>query len=148
MATNIEFVNGSATSNDNYTGIPHSISIDTSNKQIRIHDGKTKGGFTTGTDYTLTQLTDKTLPTFNQKWGKLSVTAPLTIALTAKDKKAVLEQFVYLESTVSTGSVTFSGATWMGDDLTGFGTAQDKVALVRILYIDAKVYLQLVFKSN
>lgn len=44
MTIDIKFKRGTAAQNNNFTGAPGEISIDTDQGTIRVHDGSTKGG--------------------------------------------------------------------------------------------------------
>ena len=61
MATQVQFRRGTSGQNDAFTGALAEITVDTTNKVIRVHDGATPGGLisvsTTGTQ----TLTNKTL---------------------------------------------------------------------------------------
>ena len=45
MTRILQIRRGSATQNDNFTGLAGEITMDTTNKTLRIHDGETLGGF-------------------------------------------------------------------------------------------------------
>lgn len=61
MATQVQFRRGSSTENDAFTGALAEITVDTTNKVIRIHDGSTAGGFVSVGTTTTQTLTNKTL---------------------------------------------------------------------------------------
>ena len=44
MAKQVQFRRGTATENNAFTGAVGEISVDTTNKQLRVHDGSTAGG--------------------------------------------------------------------------------------------------------
>src|SRR6056300_333345 len=44
MAKQVQFRRGTAAENDAFTGAVGEITVDTTNKQIRVHDGSTAGG--------------------------------------------------------------------------------------------------------
>jgi len=61
MATQVQFRRGTSGQNDAFTGAIAEITVDTTDKVIRVHDGATPGGFV-GVSTTGTQtLTNKTL---------------------------------------------------------------------------------------
>jgi len=45
MSTQVQFRRGSTSENNSFTGVEGEISIDTTIKTIRVHDGSTAGGF-------------------------------------------------------------------------------------------------------
>ncbi len=45
MAKAVQFRRGTSTENDNFTGLVGEVVVDTTNKELRVHDGSTKGGF-------------------------------------------------------------------------------------------------------
>lgn len=45
MSTQIQQLRGNTSENNNFTGAPGVITVDTERKDIRVHDGVTKGGF-------------------------------------------------------------------------------------------------------
>lgn len=45
MTRVLQLRRGSTTQNDNFTGLPGEITMDTDAKTVRIHDGETLGGF-------------------------------------------------------------------------------------------------------
>ena len=44
MPTTLQFRRGTATQNDAFTGSVGELTIDTTNKTVRVHDGATAGG--------------------------------------------------------------------------------------------------------
>lgn len=44
MAKHLQMVRGTSAQNDTYTGLSGEITVDTTNKTIRVHDGSTAGG--------------------------------------------------------------------------------------------------------
>ncbi|MBQ7409279.1 MAG: hypothetical protein IJV03_01815, partial [Alphaproteobacteria bacterium] len=44
MARQIQIRRGSASENDNFTGTIGEVTMDTTNKTLRVHDGETLGG--------------------------------------------------------------------------------------------------------
>lgn len=44
MTEHIQLVGGSKTNQDGYTGLPRELTVDTSNNDLRLHDGTTPGG--------------------------------------------------------------------------------------------------------
>ena len=61
--TQIQYRRGSQAQNDAFTGALGEITVDTTNKTIRIHDGSTVGGNTAVTTYATQTLINKTLST-------------------------------------------------------------------------------------
>jgi hypothetical protein len=59
--TQIQYRRGSQAQNDAFTGALGEITVDTTNKTIRIHDGSTVGGNTAVTTYATQTLLNKTL---------------------------------------------------------------------------------------
>lgn len=49
MSTQIQFRRGSSTQSDSFTGALGEITVDTTNKTLRVHDGSTSGGTTLAT---------------------------------------------------------------------------------------------------
>lgn len=45
MADQVQFRGGTAAENDAFTGVTKEITVDTTNKQLRVHDGAKQGGF-------------------------------------------------------------------------------------------------------
>ena len=45
MTRILQIRRGSAAQNDNFTGLSGEITMDTTNKTLRVHDGETLGGF-------------------------------------------------------------------------------------------------------
>lgn len=78
--TQLQFRRGTNTQNDAFTGALAEITVDTTNKVIRVHDGSTAGGFV-GVSTTATQtLTNKTLSATTIS-GNLTPSANLTYNL-------------------------------------------------------------------
>ena len=50
MAKAVQFRRGTSTENDAFTGLEGEITVDTTNKELRVHDGATKGGVATARD--------------------------------------------------------------------------------------------------
>jgi len=48
MSTQVQFRRGTAAENDAFTGAVGEVTVDTTNKALRVHDGATAGGFTPG----------------------------------------------------------------------------------------------------
>jgi hypothetical protein len=61
--TQIQYRRGSQAQNDAFTGALGEITVDTTNKTIRIHDGSTVGGNTAVTTFATQTLINKTLST-------------------------------------------------------------------------------------
>ena len=77
MATQIQYRRGTSAQSDAFTGALGEITVDTTNKTIRVHDGATAGGNTVVTTYATQTLLAKTLnsPTVA---GAATVTATIT----------------------------------------------------------------------
>ena len=58
--TQIQYRRGSQAQNDAFTGALGEITVDTTNKTIRIHDGSTVGGNTAVTTFATQTLINKT----------------------------------------------------------------------------------------
>ncbi len=56
MSTQVQFRRGTAAENDAFTGAVGEITIDTTNKALRVHDGVAAGGFTPGFEATTKML--------------------------------------------------------------------------------------------
>ena len=63
MATQIQYRRGTGAQNDAFTGALGEITVDTTNKTIRVHDGVTAGGNTIVNTYTAQTLSFKTMAT-------------------------------------------------------------------------------------
>ena len=61
MSTQIQYRRGTGVQNDAFTGALGEITVDTTNKTIRVHDGTTVGGNTIVNTYTAQTLSFKTL---------------------------------------------------------------------------------------
>lgn len=61
MATRLQIRQGTNTENDNFTGAPGELTFDTTNKEIRIHDGTTQGGITIANKQLLDTKLDKNI---------------------------------------------------------------------------------------
>jgi len=48
MPTTVQFRRGTTAENDNFTGAVGELSVDTTLKQVRLHDGVTAGGHVVG----------------------------------------------------------------------------------------------------
>ena len=63
MSTQIQYRRGTGAQNDAFTGALGEITVDTTNKTIRVHDGVTAGGNTIVNTYTAQTLSFKTMAT-------------------------------------------------------------------------------------
>ena len=61
MSTQIQYRRGTSAQNDSFIGALAEITVDTTNKTLRVHDGATAGGFTTVGLATSQSLSNKTL---------------------------------------------------------------------------------------
>jgi hypothetical protein len=81
MAIQVQIRRGTSAENDAFTGAVGEISVDNTNKVVRVHDGSTLGGFAlVGTTATQT-LTNKTLSGNTTVSGNLIPSANLTYNL-------------------------------------------------------------------
>jgi hypothetical protein len=108
--TQIQYRRGSQAQNDAFTGALGEITVDTTNKTIRIHDGSTVGGNTAVTTFATQTLINKTLSTPSVT-GTLSSTG--LINTTANIICSVLDAgsiectgLVYANSTAQSTSTT------------------------------------------
>lgn len=61
MATRLQIRQGTNTENNNFTGASGELTFDTTNKEIRIHDGTTQGGITIANKQLLDTKLDKSI---------------------------------------------------------------------------------------
>ena len=61
MTTQIQYRRGTTAQNNSFTGALGEITVDTTLKTLRVHDGATQGGFATAGETTTQTLTNKTL---------------------------------------------------------------------------------------
>jgi len=83
MPTVVQFRRGTTSENNNFTGSEGEISIDTSLKVIRVHDGATEGGFPLAGTTAVQTLTNKTIDA-----PVITGTASFTTGLTAGSVQA------------------------------------------------------------
>jgi len=84
MAVELVLRNGTAAENDGFTGALAEVTVDNTNKTLRVHDGSTTGGFSTVSASGTETLSNKTLedPTFTgQITGDLVPSADVTYDL-------------------------------------------------------------------
>jgi hypothetical protein len=84
MATQVQYRRGSTAQNDAFTGVTGEITVDTTLKTLRVHDGSTAGGMPTVGTTTVQTLTNKTLtgPTISAATFSGSSTGTANITLT------------------------------------------------------------------
>ena len=76
MSTQIQYRRGTAVQNDAFTGVLGEITVDTSNKTLRVHDGTTIGGSNVATvAYVSAQLSSLSANKINQNASNVTVTA-------------------------------------------------------------------------
>jgi len=116
--TQIQYRRGSQAQNDAFTGALGEITVDTTNKTIRIHDGSTVGGNTAVTTFATQTLLNKTL-TGPSVTGTLSSTG--LINTTANIICSVLDAssiectgIVYANSTAQSTSTTTGALEVLG----------------------------------
>ena len=70
MATQVQFRRGTAAQNNNFTGAEGELSVNLSNKSLRLHDGVTAGGFEIARkDFTNVTFGATVLPTLNTTYN-------------------------------------------------------------------------------
>ena len=70
MATQVQFRRGTAAQNNNFTGAEGELSVNLSNKSLRLHDGVTAGGFEVARkDFTNATFGATVLPTLNTTYN-------------------------------------------------------------------------------
>ena len=76
MSTQIQYRRGTGIQNDAFTGVLGEITVDTSNKTLRVHDGTTIGGSNVATvAYVSAQLSSLSANKINQNASNVTVTA-------------------------------------------------------------------------
>jgi hypothetical protein len=119
VSTQIQYRRGTGIQNDAFTGVLGEITVDTTNKTLRVHDGVTAGGNTIVNTYTAQTLSFKTLatPTIT---GTLSSTGFIN---TTANISAAIGLFGSLTSTGfinTTGNVSAAVYTGGAVTVTGF----------------------------
>ena len=116
--TQIQYRRGSQAQNDAFTGALGEITVDTTNKTIRIHDGSTVGGNTAVTTYATQTLLNKTL-TGPSVTGTLSSTGLINttaniICLVLDAGSIECTGIVYANSTAQSTSTTTGALEVLG----------------------------------
>ena len=116
MPTQVQFRRGTTTQNNNFTGATGEISIDSTLKVLRVHDGSTAGGQAlVGVSATQT-LTNKTL------------TSPIV-------NGATLNNTTFAGTATFSGVETFTSATFNNPTLGTFSTTANSI--VPKSYVDS-----------
>jgi hypothetical protein len=123
MADQVQLRGGSTSQNDEFTGAPRELSVDTTRNTVRVHNGATQGGYelasTSGSNFTgdLTLGTDKIV--LNATDG--SITATDTVAVTSSTSATTFSNvnangLICQNPLASASEVFFRGRTSSGDN--------------------------------
>jgi len=98
MPTRLQFRRGTTTQNNNFTGTPGELSVDTTLNNLRLHDGSTAGGHSFLRSETFTSLVQDTTP---QLGGSLDGVDNTVSKVNLKDTSEITNAI-----TTNTGSTT------------------------------------------
>ena len=91
MAKAVQFRRGTSTENDAFTGLEGEITVDTTNKKLRVHDGSTKGGVATARDDQVVKHVSQSLTTDQQKQALSNIGAQSASELTTALSELITE---------------------------------------------------------
>ena len=104
MSTQIQYRRGTGVQNDAFTGVLGEITVDTSNKTLRVHDGTTIGGSNVATvAYVSAQLSSLSANKINQNASNVTVTASfVNVAVNGSNTAAFSSQSLSLTGFLNT----------------------------------------------
>ncbi len=104
MATQIQYRRGTGVQNDAFTGALGEVTVDTTNKTLRVHDGATIGGSNVATvAYVSAQLSSLSANKINQNASNVTVTASfVNVAVNGTNVAAFSSQSLSLTGFLNT----------------------------------------------
>ena len=104
MSTQIQYRRGTAVQNNAFTGVLGEITVDTTNKTLRVHDGTTIGGSNVATvAYVSAQLSSLSANKINQNASNVTVTASfVNVAVNGSNTAAFSSQSLSLTGFLNT----------------------------------------------
>ena len=121
--TQIQYRRGSQAQNDAFTGALGEITVDTTNRTLRVHDGTTSGGSNIATvAYVSAQLSSLSANKINQNASNVTVTESfVNVAVNGTNVAAFSSQSLSLTGFINvTGNVLGSTASFGSINSTGF----------------------------
>ena len=108
--TTLQFLRGSDTQNDNYTGAEGELTLDLTNHGIRMHDGLTAGGFKVSAGMTVTPVKTAAYTAKSNELVRLNSTASaFTVLLPASPADGAQVSFLDISGTCATRPVLIAG---------------------------------------
>lgn len=95
MTRILQIRRGSAAQNDNFTGLAGEITMDTTNKTLRVHDGETLGGFALARQDSISGFDISSVP--NTFWNTLFATYQPNSINSLTSDALVLSNSAYLD---------------------------------------------------
>jgi hypothetical protein len=114
MSTQIQYRRGTTAQNDNFTGALGEMTIDTTLKTVRVHDGATTGGFATVGVTTTQTLTNKTLSNVALS-GNATGTANIVITGIASATGNITGGNIITSALLSSATLSVSGNANVGN---------------------------------
>jgi hypothetical protein len=114
MSTQIQYRRGTTAQNDNFTGALGEMTIDTTLKTVRVHDGATTGGFATVGVSTTQTLTNKTLSNVVLS-GNATGTANIVITGIASATGNITGGNIITSALLSSATLSVSGNANVGN---------------------------------
>ena len=114
MSTQVQYRRGTTAQNDSFTGALGEITIDTTLKTVRVHDGATTGGFATVGVSTTQTLTNKTLSNVVLS-GNATGTANIVITGIASATGNITGGNIITSALLSSATLSVSGNANVGN---------------------------------
>ena len=134
--TQIQYRRGSQAQNDAFTGALGEITVDTTNKTLRVHDGVATGGSNIATvAYVSAQLSALSANKINQNGSNVTVTASfVNVAVNGSNTAAFSSQSLSLTGFLNvTGNVLGSTASFGAINSTGFINTSGNVSAATVI---------------